>query len=600
IKKNGIYRVKTSLREMIVYATQNLASDPPFSRLDLISCRNLLIYMDSALQKKIIPLFHYTLNPDGYLFLGSSESIGNFSSLFSVLDSKSKIFKVKKDSGKMRTMEFAGTEVTSGSDLGRMEEKLGKENAAGAMEKLIVSEYAPAAILIDHKYDILYLRGPTNKFLEFTGGQASLNLLRLANPGIAHKLPSALREAQSSRVPVTIPNVQVRQNGQIRTIDINIRPLSDKGEDPDLLVVVFVEVLSPRSVGPRKRKTPHSEETHPRVVELENELQATKKDLEATIEELEAANEELKSSNEELQSINEETQSTNEELATAREELQSTNEELVTVNSELQSKVEELSEINDDISNLFASTDIGTVFLDNNLRIKRFTPAMKRLFNLIPADMGRSLRDIAPKVYLGSILDDAERVLETLQMSEKEIETARKWFLTRILPYRTRDDLIAGVVITFVDVTEIKRFEREMAKAKIYAESIVNTIREPLLILDGDLRVVSANRSFYRFFVSSAVETVGKLIYDLGNGQWNIPELRRLLEEILPENSTFDGFEVEHEFPVIGYRKMLLNARRMQLESDGPGLILLVLEGSTESARVCRQAPGLSEEDIGR
>ncbi len=581
-RKDGIYRVKTELREMIVYASQNMVSDPPFSRLDLISCRNVLIYMDAALQKKIIPLFHFTLNPNGYLFLGSSESTGSFSSLFSSVDSKWKIFKVKKDSARLVIPKPAIADAASESDFGRMKEQLGRDSAEEAVDRLIVKEYAPAIVLINHKYEALYFRGPVNRFIEHPPGQASLNLLKILRPGLSLKLPSALKEAISEKVPVTVPKVTVKQNGQTRTVDITIRHLSEAGDVSGLLVVVFEEVIPPKPARQRRRKSLQDETTHPRILELEGELQATRENLQTTIEELEAANEELKSSNEELQSTNEELQSTNEELATAREELQSTNEELVTVNSELQYKVDELIQINNDINNLFASTEIATIFLDNLLHIKRFTPAMKKLFNLIPSDVGRSLRDITSRISFDSFLDEASEVLETLQACEKEVEADGKKFSMRIIPYRTIDNQIGGIVVTFLDITELKRIEREVEKAKVFAESIVNTIREPLLILDGDLRAVSANLSFFRFFKTSREETVGKLVYDLGNGQWNIPDLRRLLEEILPESASFEDFEVEHQFPFIGHKKMLLNARRMERESRQSALILLVMEDLTK------------------
>ncbi|MHC1742185.1 MAG: PAS domain-containing protein [Syntrophobacteraceae bacterium] len=403
--------------------------------------------------------------------------------------------------------------------------------------------------------------------------------MKIARANLALKLPSALRKAVAEKVTVTIPRVQVRQDAEIRTVDVTIRPLPESGSASNLFVVVFEEVLPPDSVRRRTKKLSANEERHPRVLELESELQVTKENLQATIEELEAANEELKSSNEELQSTNEEIQSTNEELITAREELHATNEELVTVNAELQSRVEELMQVNDDTSNLFASTEIGTIFLDNNLRIKRFTPAMKRLFSLIPSDVGRSLSDITSKITLDKITEDAASVLETLQTCEKEVSTEEgHWFSMRILPYRTRENLIDGVVVTFVNISGLKHLEAELKKARLYAESIVNTVREPLLSLDAELNVISANRSFYRFFGTSPDETIGKLVYAIGNGQWDIPELRRLLEQVIPESKSFDGFLVEHEFPSIGPRKMRLNARRFEEEGSDTGLILLAME----------------------
>ena len=323
-------------------------------------------------------------------------------------------------------------------------------------------------------------------------------------------------------------------------------------------MVIFEEVPAPGAVDRKKKKPSADDEQNPRIAELESDLQTTKQNLQTTIEELGASNE---------------------ELVTAREELQSTNEELITVNSELQSKVEELSQLNNDTNNLFASTEIGMIFLDNDLRIKRFTPRMKRLFNLIPTDVGRSLLDITSKIRFDEITENARLVLETLQASEKQVQTGEgQWFSMRILPYRTTENLIDGVTITFLNITDLKQLEFELRKAKRYEENIVNTIREPLLSLDGEFRVVSASRSFYRYFNTSAEETVGELVYDLGNGQWNIPELRRLLEQVIPERQSFDDFVVEHDFPSIGHRKMLLNARQIEQENGEPELILLAME----------------------
>jgi len=296
---------------------------------------------------------------------------------------------------------------------------------------------------------------------------------------------------------------------------------------------------------------------------------------------MQTTNEELRSANEELQSTNEELQSTNEELSTSKEELQSTNEELVTVNSELQDKIEALVQANSDINNLLASTDIGTIFLDNDLRIKRFTPAITNFFNLILADIGRPISDITSKIPLVNISQEVRAVLKDLQKKEFEIRTENSnWYSMRTLPYRTIENTIDGVVITFLDISGRKKAEQMGEAARTYAESIVETVREPLVILDERLKVVSANRSFYKTFKTSSEETEHMLIYNLGNGQWNIPRLREFLEEIIPGNSSFDDFKVSHNFPVIGQKVMLLNARVINQE-DQQKLVLLAIEDIT-------------------
>jgi len=318
-----------------------------------------------------------------------------------------------------------------------------------------------------------------------------------------------------------------------------------------------------------------------RVSSLEKELRATKEYLQATIEQVQTTNEELRSANEELQSTNEELQSANEELATSREELQSTNEELITVNAELQDKIDALLQANSDINNLLASTDIGTIFLDNDLKIKRFTPAMTNLFNLILTDMGRPISHITSRIPLVNISQNARTVLKDLQKREFEMQTeSGNWYSIRILPYRTIENTIDGVVITFTDISSLKKANQLVEYARICAQSIVDTIREPFVILDGKLKVVSANRSFYRTFKVTAEETENVLLYSIGNGQWNIPKLRELLEEIIPGNNSFDDFEVSHHFPVIGQRTMLLNARMIE-QAGQQSLILLAIEDIT-------------------
>jgi two-component system CheB/CheR fusion protein len=275
-------------------------------------------------------------------------------------------------------------------------------------------------------------------------------------------------------------------------------------------------------------------------------------------------------------------QSTNEELETAKEELQSTNEELVTVNSELNGKIDELTEVNNDINNLLASTEIGTIFLDRDLNIKRFTPAATKLFNLIPGDVGRSIKDIAPKTEYENLWHDAEEVLHNLQVKEMELKSlSGEMYATRILPYRTRENVIEGVVLTFIDISA----QHFLGMAKNFAESIVDTVREPLVVLDGDLKVISANQAFYNTFHTSKQQTESCLIYELGNGQWDIPQLRVLLEKIVPEKASFEDFEVEHNFPKIGHKFMLLNARRIPAAGEHPTMILLAIEDVTEEQK---------------
>lgn len=589
VKKDGVYKIRQEIRETVVYAVQNLISDPPFSRLDLISCRNVLIYLDTDLQKQILPLFHFTLNPNGYLFLGSSESIGAAADLFAPVDAKWKLF-LRKGPVHHRLTEYPA--LTMGAAVLKVQ---GKEppprevNPRALMERIVLEEFAPPCILINTRYEVLYLQGDTGKFLGLPKGEPNFNLFNLAREDLRPNLLAILHQALGEKKMVKRESIPFRQpEGGIGYLNLSVRPLDALGAD-NLYLLIFEELpcqaQSKPYQGKGDGKAPAKPEDGSRITVLEQELQATKEYLQTTVEELEASNEELKSTNEELQSTNEELQSTNEELETAKEELQSTNEELVTVNSELNNKVDELIDVNNDISNLLASTEVGTLFLDRDLHIKRFTPAATRLFNLIPNDLGRSIKDITPKTEYKDLWKDAEEVLHTLQAKEIEVRSkSGEIFATRIRPYRTRENVIDGIVVTYIDVSA----QTFLHMAKNFAVTILETMREPLLVLDGDLKIISANQAFYRTFKTTGQETENCQIYQLGEGQWDIPQLRQLLEEIVPQNTSFQDFEMEHDFPKIGKKTMLLNACRIPPAGEHPSMILLAIEDVTERLKLER------------
>jgi two-component system CheB/CheR fusion protein len=578
VKKNGMYRIKQEIREMVIYAVQNLISDPPFSKLDLISCRNVLIYLDTDLQKQILPLFHFTLNPNGYLFLGTSETIGAGADLFATVDSKWKVFQ-RKGPVHHRLEEYPARNLPAAANRTYPKEEPVREvNVRTAVERLVLEEYAPPAILINQSYEVLYLQGNTGKFLGMPRGAPSYNLFNLAREDLRPRLLTIMNRAVSEKKTVTEEFIPYREEaGKIGYLNLTVRPLSTPGT-ANLFVMVFREAPPPPVPKKGRGKASATPEEESRVAVLEHELQSTKEYLQTTVEELEASNDELKSTNEELQSTNEELQSTNEELETAKEELQSTNEELVTVNTELNNKVDELTEVTNDINNLLASTEIGTIFLDRDLHIKRYTPAANLLFNLIPSDIGRSIKDISPKTEYENLWQDCEEVLHSLQNKELELHSfTGEAYAARLLPYRTRDNVIAGVVLTFIDISA----QNLLGMAKNFAESILNTVREPLLILDGDLKVISANKAFYHNFHTAKPKTENQRLYELGNGQWNIPRLRELLEKIIPRHISFEDFEVEHDFPKIGKKIMILNARRIPPAGGNPSLIMLAIEDVT-------------------
>lgn len=580
-KEDNSYRVKKQLREAVVFAVQNLIDDPPFSRLDLVSCRNLLIYLKTDLQRKIIPLFHYTLKPGGLLFLGTSESIGEFGNLFKPLNQKSKIYRHREyivdDFGEYPKIPFF--EYNAAPHSYHKPQPTHKVDLRKILERIVLKTYAPPCVIINDQYQILYFSGQADYYLRTPDGEANFNIFTMARAGLHLKLRATIHQAFKEQQPVISKGITVKQNGESRIIDLIVRPLSEERFARDLLLIVFQELpYSLRGDSKSNAVMGEQEQNDPQIASLEQELQITKESLQSTIEELETSNEELRSTNEELQSVNEELQSSNEELTTSKEELQSTNEELATVNTELQHKVDELAQANNDINNLLASTEIATIFLDTDLHIQRFTPTVKKIFNLIDSDIGRPISDITSNLNYDRLYEDAKTVLDTLERKEIETNvTDNKWYAIRIFPYRTVENMIDGVVLTFIDITR----QREASVAKTYAENIVETIREPLLILDGNLRVKSANKAFYRFFQVKPQDMKGKRIYDLGDQQWDIPQLRRLLEQIIPEDNQFEDYEVEHDFPTIGRKTLLLNARRIHETASQSPLFLLAMEDVT-------------------
>ena len=584
IKNSDTFSLKKEIREMVVFAPQNVIADPPFLKLDLISCRNLLIYLVPESQKKLLLLFHYSLNPGGYLFLGSSEATGDFTELYSVVDKKGKIYRRIGERAHLPLMTGHGTlapmapwvEVPKEGEI-----KARAINIGTKIEKMLLETYTPPCAIINEKGDILYIHGRTGKYLEPAPGNVRFNIIDMAREGLRTELNIAIHRVVTQKKAVIFNNLNVKTNGAYQTIDLTVRPIKESTMQ-GLIMITFEDVSSIKPSRPVKSAY-KSKQVKEHITDLENELKSTKENLQATIEELQASNEELKSANEELMSANEELQSTNEELNASKEELQSLNEELVTLNAEHQAKIEEQSKNVSDLNNVIASTEIAILFLDNDLRIRDYTPAITKLINLIRTDIGRPVGDIVSNLEYEDLQKDVKEVLGTLVFKEKEIRDKKGfWYFMRILPYRTIYNTIDGAVITFIDITERKGLEQMEKDSRIYAQSIVNTVQESILVLDKDMRVISANRSFYDTFQVSPEETENKLIYDIGNGQWDIPRLRKLLEEILPGNSHFKNFKVDRVFPDTGRKVMLLNARRIYQEGAGTERILLAIEDITE------------------
>jgi two-component system CheB/CheR fusion protein len=584
IKEETGYRVKKNIREMVVFATQNVIKDPPFTRLDLLSCRNLMIYLEPELQNRLIPAFHYALKPGGVLFLSPSESIGNYPALFTPLNRKWKFYRATGSIASTRAVMSGGLVWTGNPNtkvLNDAVKKIKETNFAELARRVLLQSYAPASVVTDKNGNILYVHGETGKYLRPAPGQATLNIVDMAREGLQMELRAALNGADQDMSTLN-KEVSINIGGNLQTTSLSVRPMPGPDANEKLLLISFQDVAHPAPGKFRRGKsaTPGNEEQR-RVEELERELAYTKENLHATIEEQQASNEELKSTNEELQSTNEELQSTNEELETSKEELQSVNEELITVNAELQAKIEQLADMQNDMKNLLDNINIGTVFLDQHLCIKRYTREATEAYRLVASDVGRPLGDIKSNIEGEDLLADAQTVLNTLAPFERKVRTfAGAWYQARIQPYRTLDNLINGVVLTFNDISQLVKTEMAVNEARKLAEGIVDTVRGPLVVLGEDLRVITASRSYYRYFQSTAEATMGQPIYELGNRQWDIPELRNLLENILPGNESFEDFVVEQDFPAIGHRKLLLNARRIVGMRDSKQMILLAMEES--------------------
>jgi len=456
------FQVVKPIREMVIFAQQNLIMDPPFTKLDILSCRNLLIYMTQELQRKVVPLLHYSLNPGGFLLLGNSESVGSYTSLFEPLEGKSRIYRRLESPDQTELVEFPSTRIP------KLPPPALKPvaNLQELADQLILKRFAPASVLVNNKGDILYTSGRTGKYLEPAAGKANWNIFAMLREGVSYALHSAFQKAVQENEIAIVKSAAVKTNGEKLVVDVTVQPLDEPEPLQGTLLIVFTEVAKPDK-NKVKDKTGHEATCSDQVPNLKEELRQAHLELKNIREEKQASEEKLSSLNEELQSTNEELQSTNEELTTSKEEMQSLNEELQTVNHELQAKVDELSQINNDMKNLLESTDIAVLFLDNTLRVRRFTAKTAEIIKLIPGDTGRLITDIVSELDYQELAEDAREVLRTLSFKEKSVSaTDGRWFTVKIMPYRTLEDKIDGLVITFIDITTAKMLEAKLRKTQ--------------------------------------------------------------------------------------------------------------------------------------
>ena len=540
---NSAFRIHKKIRDMVVFSEQNVIKDPPFSKLDLISCRNLLIYMSAELQKKIIPLFHYALRPGGFLFLGTSETVGEFLDIFAALERKQKIFQRKDDLSGGQRMGL-GRFVPSMTAIDAASPHVAERTSVAKRpplreltEQALLHEVVQAGALVNAQGDILYLHGRTGKYLEPAPGESgSLNILKMSREGLRRDLTSALHKVMQTRETVYCPGLRVKTNGDFITVNLIVRPVPvapAASLEPPLCLVVLEQVReqarAPKveypaiAIGhdgiPSESGTGERQDADARIVALKQELLAKDEYLQAANEELETSNEELKSSNEEMQSVNEELQSTNEELETSKEELQSVNEELSTVNVELQTKVADLSRANNDMNNLLAGTGIATVFVDHQLHILRFTPAATRIINLILSDIGRPVAHIVSNLSgYDTLISDTQSVLDTLVPKEVEVRTTEgRWYTMHIQPYRTLDNVIEGAVLTFVNITTMKKAREALQQSEERFRLLVQFSSDPIFSvnLDGTYRFVNdAFAKLMGILDATPEELIGKTPHD--------------------------------------------------------------------------------------
>ncbi|MGU7782042.1 CheR family methyltransferase [Burkholderia sp. PU8-34] len=508
-KDTAHYRVKKELREHMLFAHHNVLSDPPFSRLDLICCRNLLIYLDREAQIEILKMFHFALRPGGVLFLGSSESADSVSSMFTVVDKRNRIYRanmaVRGDtpvpvaiSGTLSTRPIVSTVQPPGR----------RRFSFGDLHQRLVEQHAPPSVLVSRDSEIVHLSDRAGRFLEYSGGEPSHNIIAVVRPELRLELRTAIYQALHTNRSVEARRVRIERDGRSYFVNMTARPVHDPEANADFVLVLFDEVED--SMSGSETSTADAQKD-PIISQLERELQRTKEQLQSTIEQSETSTEELKASNEELQAINEELRSATEELETSKEELQSINEELTTVNAELKSKVEETDKINDDLQNLIAANDIGTIFVDRNICIKRYTPRATDVFSIIPSDIGRSLLDITHRLEYAKLADDAAEAFDSLRLIERELKSNDgRWYLARFVPYRTTEDRIDGAVLSFVDITDRRQAEDRLREGERRMRIVAGTKDYAIITFDDDGLVTSWNAGAERIFGYTEAEMIGQ------------------------------------------------------------------------------------------
>jgi two-component system CheB/CheR fusion protein len=584
------YAIQKPIRDMCVFARQNVAKDSPFSRIDLISCRNLLIYLSQKLQRKLMPIFHYALNPGGYLVLGNSESVGGHADLFRIVDRRFRIYS-KKATSRRPHFEFTVGPVEPVAEpapkpIPAMTEDMKEPfDVIREADRIVLHRHGPVGVLVNEDLEILQFRGDVSPYLALSAGRASLNLINLAREGLAGELQTAMNEARNKRARAQRTGVNMMQGDTARAIDVDITPIDTVQGKEQFYLVLFAPT------GPAKSSAAGKEQSKPRpkpsaqevqIGQLRQDLQATRNYLQSTIEKHEGTNQELRAANEEIQSSNEELQSTNEELETAKEELQSTNEELTTVNEELHSRQLELIQVNNDLTNLINSVHLPIIILGQDMRIRRFTPMAEKVLNLIPTDIGRPLTDININLAINNLPRLIAEVVDSLTIREMEVQDRHgRWYSLRLRPYKTADNKIDGVVLTLIDIEEMKRIAGAMEEARDFAEAVIHSARDPMAVLTSDLRIKSANDALARALHMTREAILERSFFDAIRDPRAMKNLRSALEGVLPTRNSLTDYEVSMELPAVGVRRFLIDARAIKSQTRTYAMILLSLRVRT-------------------
>jgi two-component system CheB/CheR fusion protein len=581
-KHDKSFQVTRAIRDMIVFAPHNLGKDPPFSRLDLVSCRNVLIYMQPALQRRALRTFHYALKPDGFLLLGTSESVGDAADLFTLVDRKLKIY-AKKNVASAAVFELtAGLRIDGAGRRAEGAASGERRPVALSLQQLadrkILDKYGPPGVLVDDNLDVIQFRGRTGTYLDPTPGAPTFNILKLVRPELVIPLRTALQRASKENIPIVTEPITLWGDRGSAGVSLDVMPLAAES-GRRCLVVLFHEVAA--TEGDAAARPPPSEdlETEPRILQLERELLMTKEYLQTTIQELESANEELQSSNEELQSSNEELQSSNEELETSKEELQSTNEELATVNDELESRMAQLNISNDDLQNVLADSSSPLVIVGMDLRIRRFSAAAEKLLNLIPSDVGRLVGCLAAPLNVSGIEALVAETINNVRDKEQRVRVSEgQWYTLRVVPYRTGELAIRGAVLELTRAPPVRR-AGDPAEIHELVGKILSTLPSALVLLDDQLRMVWSNKTFFDTF-QVGTEILGRPLEEVWGARERHPELWKQLEDTLTGGRPFDDVELDSPLPGTA-RRMRFSARRIAAEADRPALTLVAMAAMT-------------------